>query len=88
MPYDGYLGDFDTNITYFERMLSDRSSGLDLPAAVILEVVQGEGGLNTASAGLAGEWQSCATDRLLLIVDDVQLGCGRTGPFFSFEPPA
>src|SRR5262249_20314419 len=51
MPYDGYLGDGVDTSAYFERVLADRSSGLDLPAAVIVETVQGEGGLNTASFG-------------------------------------
>jgi diaminobutyrate-2-oxoglutarate transaminase len=49
--------------------------------------VQAEGGINTASF----EWlqrlaELCRTYDMLLIVDDVQAGCGRTGPFFSFEP--
>ena len=53
MPYDGYLGDELDTITYLDRMLADRSSGLDLPAAVIVEVIQGEGGLNTVRAPVA-----------------------------------
>ncbi|MDX5311658.1 MAG: aminotransferase class III-fold pyridoxal phosphate-dependent enzyme, partial [Rhodococcus sp. (in: high G+C Gram-positive bacteria)] len=54
--------------------------------AVIVETVQGEGGLNVARM----EWlqalaELCSRREILLIVDDVQMGCGRTGPFFSFE---
>ena len=50
MPYDGYFGDdFDT-ADFLEAMLTDKSSGLDAPAAILLETVQGEGGLNAASA--------------------------------------
>ena len=87
MPYDGYFGaDIDT-VAMLEKMLADRSSGVDIPAAIILEVVQGEGGLNTASV----EWLRrlravCDQFKIVLIVDDIQAGCGRTGTFFSFEP--
>lgn len=86
MPYDGYLGDdIDTN-AYLDKVLSDSSSGVDKPAAVIVETVQGEGGINAASY----EWlqnleQVCRKHDVLLIVDDIQAGCGRTGTFFSFE---
>jgi len=86
MPYDGYFGkDVDT-IVYLERMIKDKSSGVDLPAAVIVETVQGEGGLNVAS----DDWLRrlsvfCKQNDILLIVDDIQAGCGRTGSFFSFE---
>ncbi|KAG1434909.1 hypothetical protein G6F56_014149 [Rhizopus delemar] len=49
MPYDGYFGpDVDT-MAYLERMLEDPSSGMDKPAAVIVETVQGEGGVNVAT---------------------------------------
>src|SRR5215469_2385950 len=87
MPYDGYFGaDIDT-VAMLERMLADRSSGLDLPAAVILEVVQGEGGLNTASVDWLRRLRAvCDEYKIVLIVDEIQTGCGRTGTFFSFEP--
>lgn len=86
MPFDTFLEDSDS-IQYLERYLSDASSGLDLPAAMILETVQGEGGINVASF----EWlraieRLCREYDILLIIDDVQAGCGRTGTFFSFEP--
>lgn len=86
MPYDGYLGaDVDTT-AYLDKVLSDGSSGIDRPAAVIVETVQGEGGINVASF----EWlrnleKICRKHDVLLIVDDIQVGCGRTGRFFSFE---
>ncbi len=86
MPFDGYLGpDVDTSVQ-IEKMLRDPSSGVDLPAAFILETVQGEGGLNVARL----EWlrsirRICSELGILLIVDDIQAGCGRTGKFFSFE---
>ena len=67
-------------------MLSDRGSGVDQPAAVIVETVQGEGGLNAAGlTWLRKLEQVCRRHETLLIVDDIQAGCGRTGPFFSFE---
>ncbi|WP_104204204.1 diaminobutyrate--2-oxoglutarate transaminase [Billgrantia saliphila] len=86
MPYDGYLGENTDSLDYFEKLLGDNSSGLDLPAAVIVETVQGEGGINVA--GL--EWLKrlegiCRDNDILLIIDDIQAGCGRTGKFFSFE---
>lgn len=86
MPYDGYFGpDVDT-IAYLERMLEDPSSGMDHPAAVIVETVQGEGGINVASLRWLKELQRlCRENDMLLIVDDIQAGCGRTGSFFSFE---
>lgn len=86
MPYDGYFGaDVDT-IAYMERMLDDPSSGLDKPAAVIVETVQGEGGVNVATLRWLKELEKvCRRHDMLLIVDDIQVGCGRTGSFFSFE---
>jgi diaminobutyrate-2-oxoglutarate transaminase len=87
MPYDGYFGDDVDTIAYLDRMLSDPSSGVELPAAVIVEVVQGEGGLNVAGIGWLKRLQAlCKEKKIMLIVDDIQAGCGRTGTFFSFEP--
>jgi diaminobutyrate-2-oxoglutarate transaminase len=85
IPFEGYA-DID-GLKLFETMLVDNSAGMDKPAAVLLETVQGEGGLNVAS----NEWlqrlsQICKRHNILLIVDDIQAGCGRTGTFFSFEP--
>ncbi|MDG4786627.1 diaminobutyrate--2-oxoglutarate transaminase [Micromonospora sp. WMMD1102] len=87
MPYDGYQGAGVDTADLLERMLRDPSSGLDAPAAIMLETVQGEGGLNVASAAWLRRIAELARDSgALLIVDDVQAGCGRTGTFFSFEP--
>ncbi len=87
LPFDGYLGpDVDTT-RLLERLLKDRSSGLDLPAAVLVEPVQGEGGLNVASdRWLRALEKVCRKHGIVLIVDDIQAGNGRTGTFFSFEP--
>ena len=86
MPYDGYFGpDVDT-IAYLERMLADSASGIDKPAAAIVETVQGEGGVHVASADwLRALEQVCRKHDMLLIVDEIQVGCGRTGRFFGFE---
>ncbi|MCM8536970.1 MAG: diaminobutyrate--2-oxoglutarate transaminase [Lentisphaeraceae bacterium] len=86
MPYEGFLGkDVDTTDVML-KMLEDSSSGVDKPAAVILETVQGEGGLNAASKKwLQRVERICRKFDILLIVDDIQAGCGRTGKFFSFE---
>ena len=87
MPYDGYMGPGVDTLDYFERMLMDASSGIDAPAAVIVETVQGEGGVNVASGRWLQRLQTlCRRHDMLLIVDDIQVGCGRTGSFFSFEP--
>jgi diaminobutyrate-2-oxoglutarate transaminase len=87
IPFDGYLGEGIDTLEQLERMISDPSSGMELPAAVILEVVQGEGGLNVASNTWLQRLQSlCNEHGIVLIVDDIQAGCGRTGTFFSFEP--
>ena len=89
MPYDGYLGkDVDT-LDYLEKALSDAGSGLDMPAAIIVETVQGEGGVNVAGWKWLRRLRNiCTRHEILMIIDDIQMGCGRTGPFFSFEPAA
>ncbi|MGH3851023.1 MAG: aspartate aminotransferase family protein, partial [Pseudonocardiaceae bacterium] len=87
MPYDNYLDGQTPDFLWFERLLEDSGSGLNEPAAVIVETTQGEGGLNVARyEWLKGLEELCRRYDMLLIVDDVQMGCGRTGPFFSFEP--
>jgi diaminobutyrate-2-oxoglutarate transaminase len=87
VPYYNYFGDEVDTTEYLDQLLEDDGSGFDLPAAVIVETVQGEGGMATASM----EWlkalqEVCNRHEVLLIVDDIQAGCGRTGTFFSFEP--
>ena len=86
MPYDGYLGDNIDTTEYLDKVLSDSSSGINSPAAVIVETVQGEGGINVASIDWLRSLQTvCRKHKILLIIDDVQAGCGRTGDYFSFE---
>ena len=86
VPYEnGPGGPFDS-LGYLERMLSDPASGVELPAAVIVEPVQMEGGVYVAS----GKWLRALRDLtrrfgILLVCDEIQTGCGRTGTFFCFE---
>ncbi|NNG40149.1 diaminobutyrate--2-oxoglutarate transaminase [Flexivirga sp. ID2601S] len=85
-PYDDYFDGETPDFLWLDRTWSDSGSGLELPAAVIVETVQGEGGLKAARAEWLRELESlCRRHGVLLIVDDVQAGCGRTGTFFSFE---
>jgi diaminobutyrate-2-oxoglutarate transaminase len=74
------------SVEYLEAVLNDSHSGIDRPAAVLCETVQAEGGVYVAPT----EWlhklrRLCDRYGILLICDDIQVGCGRTGPFFSFE---
>lgn len=86
MPYDDYFNQDVPDFIYLERMLEDTGSGLNKPAAVIVETLQGEGGINSARAEWLRELAAlCKRHDILLIVDDIQMGCGRTGGFFSFE---
>jgi diaminobutyrate-2-oxoglutarate transaminase len=86
MPFDGYLGEGIDTINVIEAMLFNAGGGIDQPAAFILETVQAEGGLNVASAGWLKRLAALAKQHgVLLIIDDIQAGCGRAGTFFSFE---
>ncbi|NLD47034.1 MAG: aspartate aminotransferase family protein, partial [Clostridiaceae bacterium] len=86
MPYpNSTMKSIDT-IEYMENVLNDDHSGIEKPAAIILETVQAEGGIYVAPV----EWLKklellCRKHDILLICDDVQVGCGRTGNFFSFQ---
>jgi diaminobutyrate-2-oxoglutarate transaminase len=84
-PYPGQHAPFDT-LNYLASVLHDTHSGIDLPAAIIVETVQAEGGIVVASVEWLQRLRSLCDDYgIVLIVDEVQTGCGRTGPFFSFE---
>lgn len=85
MPFDKYDKNTDS-LSLIDSYLANTSSGVDLPAAIIVETVQGEGGINAASdEWLRGIEKIARKFEILLIVDDIQAGCGRTGTFFSFE---
>jgi diaminobutyrate-2-oxoglutarate transaminase len=82
LPYDEQLAD----IADLEGRLAASAGGLDGTAAVIVETVQGEGGMNAAREQWLRKLAAvCRRHRILLIIDDIQMGCGRTGAFFSFE---
>lgn len=86
IPFGCGLNDNGPQSPGIERLLGNSGVGLDQAAAVIVETVQGEGGINVAPLEwLSGLAELCRRHGILLIVDDVQMGCGRTGPFFSFE---
>lgn len=77
---------FDS-IEYMESIINDDHSGVEKPAAIIFETIQAEGGINIAS----NDWlvrlrKFCDIHDIILICDDIQVGCGRIGNFFSFEP--
>ncbi|MBD3262079.1 MAG: diaminobutyrate acetyltransferase, partial [Candidatus Altiarchaeales archaeon] len=73
MPYDGYFGPKVDTTDYIRRFLEDSSSGVDDPAAMIVETVQGEGGVNVASLKWIKKLQRlCQEFEILLIVDDIQ----------------
>ncbi|ASW57541.1 diaminobutyrate--2-oxoglutarate transaminase [Plantactinospora sp. KBS50] len=85
LPYDAHPDLPAAEIPDFDRLL-DRTGERAEPAAVIVETVQGEGGMTAVRAAwLRALAQACQRHGVLLIVDDIQMGCGRTGPFFSFE---
>lgn len=84
VPYDG-TPNVDP-LAYLKWILSDDHSGVEKPAAIVLETIQAEGGINVASV----EWLKairniCTENDILLIIDDIQVGNGRSGTFFSFE---
>ena len=86
MPFDGYMGDDVETLDYLEAFLEDDGSGIDRPAGVIVETIQAEGGINVARRSWLRRLEDlCRRYEMILIVDDIQVGCGRTGPFFSFE---
>jgi diaminobutyrate-2-oxoglutarate transaminase len=76
----------DDGLAYLDRWFADPSSGAELPAAVIVEPLQLEGGVHVASAAwLRGLAALCAHHGVLLICDEIQCGAGRAGTFFCFE---
>ncbi|HJJ90156.1 MAG TPA: aminotransferase class III-fold pyridoxal phosphate-dependent enzyme, partial [Methanocorpusculum sp.] len=82
IPHPSIMPNFDT-IAYIEMLLTNDHSGVDKSAALIVEVVQGEGGIYV----LSNEWLQkaralCDKYDMLLILDDIQAGCCRTGTFF------
>jgi diaminobutyrate-2-oxoglutarate transaminase len=87
MPFDGVLGPETDTVEHVRAYLDNHSTEPGKPAAIIVETVQAEGGVNPADFGWLQRLDALAkATGILLIIDDIQAGCGRTGPFFSFEP--
>lgn len=85
IPAPYMFPELDT-IAYMERLLTDDHSGVEKPAAIILETVQADGGIYVFDAQWLRDLRAlCDRHDILLITDDVQVGNGRTGTFFSFE---
>lgn len=85
IPAPYMMNNFDT-IEYIRMILTDDHSGIEKPAAIIIETVQAEGGIYPLSVDFMKELRKlCDEFDILLIVDDIQVGCARTGTFFSFE---
>ena len=86
IPYYNAFPDPETSLDYLETLLTDDHSGVELPAAIVLETVQAEGGINVAPISwLKRLREICDRFDILLICDDIQVGVCRTGSFFSFE---
>ncbi|NEO98268.1 MAG: diaminobutyrate--2-oxoglutarate transaminase [Symploca sp. SIO2E9] len=86
VPFEDKSGAKDDSLEQLEKLLDELNRNQEKPAAVILETVQSEGGINVASVSwLKRLAQMTQEQGILLIVDDIKVGCGRTGPFFSFE---
>jgi len=74
------------SIAYIENLITDEYSGVEKPAAIILETVQAEGGVVVLGEKWLQDLRAlCDRHEVLMIIDDIQVGCGRTGKFFSFE---
>lgn len=85
IPAPYMFPELDT-IAYMQRLIDDDHSGVERPAALFIETIQAEGGIRVFDV----EWlkavrKFCDNNDILLVVDEVQVGCCRSGSFFSFE---
>ncbi|MBP7654833.1 aspartate aminotransferase family protein [Candidatus Dependentiae bacterium] len=79
LPPEFYYADFN-NIESVKKLINKKMS------AVMIELIQCEGGINLAEKKFVKELaELCKKNRMLLIIDEVQTGTGRTGKFFCFE---
>jgi diaminobutyrate-2-oxoglutarate transaminase len=86
IPFERQFEQQSDTFDCLHRFLERTKNSDERPAAVILETVQAEGGPNAASIAWLQRLERWVREHnLLFIVDDIQVGCGRTGPFFSFE---
>jgi diaminobutyrate-2-oxoglutarate transaminase len=86
VPFETAPGGGTAALDQLRALLADPSSGMAPPAAFVVEVIQAEGGVNVASAGWLRAVRDLARDvGALFVVDEIQVGCGRTGSYFSFD---
>src|SRR5690554_2879243 len=86
MPYDRCFGPDVNTMAYLEQLLENMAHPQEIPAAVVVETVLGQGGVNVVTWRWLKELEAlCHRYDMLLIMDDTQVGCGRTGRYFSFE---
>ena len=86
LPYSNTMGDYKKSLEYIQFMLEDDHSGLDKPAAMFLEPIQAEGGVNVAEIEwLKGIRALCDKHDILMVCDEIQVGVGRAGTYFAFE---
>jgi diaminobutyrate-2-oxoglutarate transaminase len=86
LPFPGHTIEGLDTIAYLRSILADGHSGIEIPAAIVVETIQAEGGICIAPTQWLRELRTiCDEYGIVFIVDDIQTGCGRTGPFFSFE---
>lgn len=85
VPAPYMFPELDT-IKFMQTLLDDDHSAVEKPAALFLETVQAEGGVHVLSEEyLKALREFCTKNDILMVIDDVQVGCARTGTFFSFE---
>lgn len=80
-PLAGGIHIHERDLTELSAVISDETT-----CAVILEPVQGEGGVRVLDEGFVRELRALTRERnVLLILDEIQCGYGRTGSFFAYE---
>ena len=85
IPAPYYMKGFDT-ISYLKELLHDDHSGIEKPAAIIIETTQAEGGIYVLDNKFLQDLRKlCDEEDILLIIDDIQVGLNRTGYLFSFQ---
>ena len=85
IPAPYMFPELDT-VRYMQRLISDDHSGVEKPAALFIETIQAEGGIRVFDEQWLRDVRAfCDKNDILLVVDDVQVGCCRSGTFFSFE---
>jgi diaminobutyrate-2-oxoglutarate transaminase len=71
---------------YLEHLIKDPDTGLAAPGAILIEPIQGEGGIVVPPAGYMAELRRiCDQNGLLMVADEVQTGFCRTGAMFAME---